>query len=120
MPTRVKEVLLAGKSRPIRTFLGCQGFEDSSSMPVAGRSRIASGRPGLASYLRQLARLNQIDEHVPLVRRQDRQIAGLTNLHLRPSEFHFRARAAPGRAQEDLTILHSAHLLSFTSVSRSM
>src|SRR6266850_1077828 len=89
-------------------------------MPVAGRTRIASGRPGPSSYLRQLARLNQVDEHVPLVLGQDRQIAGLTNFHLLSSELHFGARAAPGWAQQHLPILHSARLLPLMSVSRSM
>jgi hypothetical protein len=71
----------------------------------AGRPRTADGRPGATSYLRQLARLNQVDEHIPLVLGQDRQIAGLPHLHLLPSKLHLRARAAPGWAQQHLPIL---------------
>src|SRR5882724_10052230 len=84
-----------------RLRMDCQGFAGPRLGAWAGRPRTAGGRPSLASYFRQLARLNQFDENIPLVLGQDRQITGLANLHLLPGELHLRTRAAPGRAQEN-------------------
>jgi len=62
--------------------------------------QIAGGLPARrASDLRELASLNQINQHVPLVVGEDREIPFLTDPDLLSRELHFRAGAAPKGAQ---------------------
>src|SRR2546426_361468 len=45
-------------------------------------ARRSTSRPAEASDLRQLARLDQVNQHVPLVFLQDREVPGFTDAHL--------------------------------------
>ena len=83
--------------------------------------QVAGGPPARrSSDLRELARLNQINQHVPLVVRENREIPGLTDPDLLSRELHFRAGAAPKGAQQHFPVVQCIHLLPFTSFSRSM
>ena len=73
-----------------------------------------------SSDFRELAGLDQINEHVPLVVGENGEIPGLTDPHLATRELHFWAGSAPGRAQQYLPVVQCVHLLPFTNSSRSM
>ena len=73
-----------------------------------------------SSDFRELASLDQINEHVPLVVGENREIPGLTDPDLVTRELHFRAGAAAEGAQQYFPVVQWVHLLPFTSSSRSM
>src|SRR5437867_7378824 len=54
-------------------------------------ARRSTSRPAEASDLRQLARLDQVNQHVPLVFLQDREVPGFTDAHLVALDGDFRA-----------------------------
>ena len=83
--------------------------------------QIAGGLPARrSSNLRELARLNQINQHVPLVVGEDRKIPGLTDPDLLSRELHFRAGTATERAQQYFPVVQCIHLLPLTIFSLSM
>ena len=73
-----------------------------------------------SSDFRELASLDQINEHVPLVVGENREIPGLTDPDLVTRELHFRAGAAAEGAQQYFPVVQWVHLLPFKSSSRSM
>src|SRR6266508_3620531 len=73
-----------------------------------------------SSDFRELAGLNQLNQHVPFVIGQYREIAGLTDPNLVARELHLRALAASCGAQQHFPVVHCIHLLPFTIFSRSM
>src|SRR2546428_8908511 len=76
-------------------------------------ARRSTGRPAEASDLRQLARLDQVNQHVPLVFLQDREVPGFTDAHLVALDGDFRTVDA--RWAERL--LQAVHFVSSLSSS---
>ncbi len=73
-----------------------------------------------SSDFRELAGLDQINEHVPLVVGENREIPGLPDPDLFSRELHFRAGSAAEGTEQYFLVVQCAHLLPFTSSSRSM
>src|SRR6266851_9812024 len=72
----------------------------------AGRPAEAASRPGVGySDLRQLPRLDEVYEDVPLVLLQDREVPSFTDPHFVPGDLDLGARRA-GRTQRHLHVLH--------------
>ena len=67
----------------------------------------------------KLTGLNQINQDIPFVLGENREIASLADPDLIAGEFHFRTQPTPGRAQQHFAVVHYAHLLSLI-FSRSM
>ena len=65
-----------------------------------------------SSDLRKRASLDQVNEHIPLVAGENREIPGLTDPDLITRELHFWAGSAPGRAQQYLPAVQCVHLPS--------
>src|SRR5712692_7363939 len=95
--------------------------ENGIHAPKRPPIQIPGGLPARrALELRELACLNQINQHVPLVVGEDREIPFLTDPDLFSRELHFRAGAAPKGAQQHFPVVQCIHLLPFTICSRSM
>jgi hypothetical protein len=62
-----------------------------------------------SSDLRERAGLDQVNEHVPLVVGENREIPGLADPDLIIRELHFWAGSAPGRAQQYLPVVQCVH-----------
>ena len=73
-----------------------------------------------SSDFRELAGLDQINEHVPLVVGENREIPSLPDPDLLSRELHFRAGSAAEGTQQYFLVVQCVHLLPFTSSSRSM
>ncbi len=73
-----------------------------------------------SSNFRELASLDQVNEHVPLVVGENREIPGFTDPDLVFRELHFRASAAAEGTQQNFLVVQCLHLLPFTIFSRSM
>ncbi len=73
-----------------------------------------------SSDFRELAGLDQINEHVPLVVGENREIPGLPDPDLFSRELHFRAGSAAEGTEQYFLVVQCAHLLPFTISSRSM
>src|SRR5882724_6554084 len=74
-------------------------------------ARRSTGRPAEASDLRQLARLDQVNQHVPLVFLQDREVPGFTDAHLVALDGDFRTVDARW-AERHLQAVHFVSSLS--------
>jgi hypothetical protein len=72
------------------------------------------------SDLRELAGLNQVNQYVPLVLGENRQVTSLTDPDLVASELHFRALSTACWAQQHFPVVQCVHLLPLTIFSRSM
>ena len=97
------------------------GEQVDAELPERPHARSTGGLPtSHSSDFRELASLDQINEHVPLVVGENREIPGLTDPDLITRELNFRAGSAPGRAQQYLLVIQCVHLLPFMNSSRSM
>src|SRR2546427_13183483 len=74
-------------------------------------ARRSTGRPAEASDLRQLARLDQVNQHVPLVFLQDHEVPGFTDAHLVTLDGDFRTVDARW-AERHLQAVHFVSSLS--------
>src|SRR5438132_10055589 len=74
----------------------------------------STGRPAEASDPRQLARLDQVNQHVPLVLLQDREVPGFTDADLVALDGDFRAVDARWAERH----LQAVHFVSSLSSSR--
>src|SRR5437899_6245608 len=81
---------------------------------ILNSARRSTSRPAEASDLRQLARLDQVNRHVPLVFLQDREVPGFTDAHLVALDGDFRAVDARW-AERHLQPVHFVSSLSSTS-----
>jgi hypothetical protein len=72
------------------------------------------------SDLRESAGSNQINQHIPLVLGENREIASLTDPDLVASKLHFRALPTPSWTQQHFPVVQCIHLLPFKIFSRSM
>src|SRR5947207_1287575 len=112
---------VAISTRPITRFMDSSHtesfFADGDAALEGGPTRRspwrATGRPAEASDLRQLARLDQFNQHVPLVFLQDREVPGFTDAHLVALHGDFRAVDARW-AERHLQAVHFVSSLSST------
>src|SRR5262249_30988603 len=72
------------------------------------------------SDLRELTRLDHLNQDVPFILLEDSDISSFADADLVASELHFRAFATPRRAQQHFPVLQCTHLRPFTTLSRSM
>src|SRR6266851_6168770 len=113
-PCRERDWVVPQRERDRRSE---NGIHAAKRPPI----QIPGGLPARrAPDFRELASLNQINQHVPLVVGEDREIPFLTDPDLFSRELHFRARAAPKGAQQHFPVVQCIHLLPFTICSRSM
>lgn len=94
------------------TKLAYRGQGDAEVLerpPVQSTGGLPASR---SSDLRERARLDQLNEHVPLVVGENREIPGLTDPDLITRELHFWAGSAAGRAQQYLPVVQCVHLPS--------
>src|SRR2546430_8541323 len=91
------------------------GWRPSNAVIAAfpNSARRSTGGPAEASALRQLARLDQVNQHVPLVFLQDREVPGFTDAHLVALHGDFRAVDARW-AERHLQAVHFVSSLSST------
>src|SRR5438445_1320195 len=83
-----------------------------AALPTSARR--STRRPAEASGLRQLARLDQVNQHVPLVLLQDREVPGFTDADLVALDGDFRAVDARWAERH----LQAVHFVSSLSSSR--
>src|SRR5438034_246739 len=101
---------------------GFSGLADDATLkggPTRRSPWRATGRPAEASDLRQLARLDQVNQHVPLVLLQDREVPGFTDAHLVALDGDFRAVDARW-AERHLQAVHIRLLPFFGRLACSM
>src|SRR5713226_6242044 len=92
--------------RVLRSMHAAIVLRDGVRMERAGRPAEAASRPGVGySDLRQLPRLDEVYEDVPLVLLQDREVPSFTDPHFVPGDLDLGARRA-GRTQRHLHVLH--------------
>lgn len=72
------------------------------------------------SDLRELTRLDHLNEDVPFLLLEDREITGFTDADLIASKLHFGAQPTSRGAQQHFPSIQGVHLLPFTIFSRSM
>src|SRR5437899_4396979 len=109
-------------TRPITRFMESSHtesfFTDGSAAleggPACRSPWRSTGRPAEASDLRQLARLDQVNQHVPLALLQDREVPGFTDADLVALDGDFRAVDARWAERH----LPAVHFVSSLSSSR--
>src|ERR1044071_4903176 len=85
--------------------------------PVQSPGGLAACR---SSDLRELTRLDHVNEDVPFVLPEDGEITGLADADLITSKLHFRALPTACWAQQHFPVVQCTHLLPFTIFRRSM
>ena len=101
--------------------LGRKGSQYQDDGPKRPPAPSTGGLPACRpSRLRELTGLDQVNEHVPLVLGENREIPGFTDPDLVSRELHFRASAAAEGTQQHFLVVQCLHLLPFTIFSRSM